>query len=1068
MDNFHKLLDLPKNIVLFSGKQDKKGFNEDFSMKFAFISKKKFFTGFFFVLAFLILIQPVQAQEDLSLIWSYDLGGNISDLSITEDGSYIAVLSDNKIHLLNSRGVPIWMSEKVPLPDCVEISPDGSYLGVLSKLDNCVYCFNREGKFLWITEEFERIDDFGITSEGSIIVGGIRDCDIYSNYPVYFIDREGRIVWKQKAAEDGGTLSISPDSSSIAVFSYEYKQKDDDTDVERNRVYLLDSEGELINKYNADYFIEDISISSSGSYLAFCGQKHLELLGETGRSIWKYKAGKPLINVEVVSDGSVVTNTDNKVYYFDKKGNLLWSYYENNISDMTASSDGSIIVLGSDKIYFLCDAEFVEAFVEDVRSSIESKKLKGFNMSAANSLLVQAGETLNGGEFKEAFELAHEAENVSRKDVQNPFEEARNVIESEKAKGFDLSSAESLLSNAEEALNVGNYEQASEFAEQARDLALKFNAADKHVQEVRELVSSEETKDFDLSSAESLLSQAEESLIEGNYEEAFENADKAQKIVLSIEDASNFIQEVFILVEAEKLKGFDMSPAESLLSQAEKALSSGGDFERALELSNQAKFLVPDLDRDGVPNENDFAPSINNNYLYGGVGASLFIILTALGVFLGKFLKSIIEIKRIKNEEKGVKNLEVSSFEEYQEAEPEEKPEISKEDSEKFLSEYEFLDLLGEGGFARVFRVRRVRDSKIFALKLPRIDENTSSYFIKEVATWYTLNHLNIVKLYKADFNPLPYMEMEYIEGVRKNGKVIRELEKYPKPMNEDDAVEVIEGISHGLKYVHDKGIFHHDLKPLNVLLQNKNNHIIPKITDFNLARIEAKTSVTKKNAFSPLYAAPEQLDPEKYGIPDQRTDIYHLGVIFFNLLSGKLPYEGTSTAAVLSKIVSENCQSVPLSAFQPSLSHYDGVFEKLLATKMGDRYLKITEFLKDLESIRTVKKEKETLTKSLELTRKTLKISTEKAQIHKLETEIVEKTIQVLILCIKINDKAGIISSLRELSNYTEKHTEELSNAASQLEYMLKEVIPLGGTFVESLKILVYNIEQEIKNVDL
>ncbi|MDD4496987.1 MAG: serine/threonine-protein kinase, partial [Methanosarcinaceae archaeon] len=565
-------------------------------------------------------------------------------------------------------------------------------------------------------------------------------------------------------------------------------------------------------------------------------------------------------------------------------------------------------------------------------------------------------------------------------------------------------------------------------------------------------------------SAESLLSQAITSLNSGNHERVFELVDQAQKIIFGIKNAYNFTHEVSVLVDSEASKGFDVSSAESLLSQAESSLVNSGDYERTLDLANQARTLAPDIDRDGLPNKKDFAPSINNNYLYAGAGVSLIALILCIFVFFLKFSRSTQGLKNLKIEMEKMKESEMVLAEEVKVSFSEEDLFSSESGFKKLLSDYEVLELLGEGGFAKVFRVKRKQDGKIIALKLPRIDKNTSSYFMKEVATWYTLNHPNVVKLYRADYSPVPHMEMECINGVQNEGKLIRDLEKYPKPLPEDEAVRIIKGIGEGLRYVHEKGIYHRDLKPLNILLQGDKSQIIPKITDFGLARVEVKNSITQRNAYSPLYAAPEQLDRDKYGDPDQRTDIYHLGVIFYNLLSGDLPYNGASPAAVLAKIISEDIYPDPISKLHPDLSHYDGIFEKLLAKEKENRYSQVNEFLGVMDSLLEVKKERQDLRKSLEITRNTIKISAEIGEIKRLKIEVVEKTVKVLILCIKTNDKAGLISSLGDLADYTEKYKEDIICVVSQLEYMLKEGVSVGADFEEGLRVLLHKIESESK----
>ncbi|ASJ03727.1 serine/threonine protein kinase [Thermococcus profundus] len=377
----------------------------------------------------------------------------------------------------------------------------------------------------------------------------------------------------------------------------------------------------------------------------------------------------------------------------------------------------------------------------------------------------------------------------------------------------------------------------------------------------------------------------------------------------------------------------------------------------------------------------------------------------------------------------------------------------------QLLDRYEPLEFLGEGGFAKVFKVKRKSDGEIVALKIPRINEKTSSLFLKEIAAWYHLNHPNIVRLYKADILPVPYLELEYIEGVPLNGETIRDLDRYPKPVDEKTALKLIRGISEGLKHAHSKGIWHLDLKPLNVLLRSD---LTPKITDWGLAKISARSSLSTHSGYSPLYAAPEQLDEGTYGSPDHRTDIYGLGVILYELLTGKLPYEGYTPGAIVGKILAKDVKPVPPSKINPALARYDGIIEKLLAKRKEERYQSVEEFLRALEDLEILHREREELKKSLEETEQTLKRSRSREEIKRLTKEAVEKTAKLALLSARLNDKAELLNALEDLKFYTKEQHDELQNAISQVELMLKEGIPIGEDFIERLKVLLHRIERE------
>ncbi|GAB6102220.1 protein kinase domain-containing protein [Thermococcus sp.] len=369
------------------------------------------------------------------------------------------------------------------------------------------------------------------------------------------------------------------------------------------------------------------------------------------------------------------------------------------------------------------------------------------------------------------------------------------------------------------------------------------------------------------------------------------------------------------------------------------------------------------------------------------------------------------------------------------------------------LERYEPLEFLGEGGFARVYKVRRRKDGKIVALKIPRIDKRTSSLFIKEVAAWYNLNHENIVRLYRADILPVPYLEMEFIEGVEVDGELFRDLGAYPKPVDEKTALKLIKGIALGLAHAHSKGIYHLDLKPLNVLLKAD---LTPKITDWGLAKISARSSLSRHYGYSPLYAAPEQLDEETFGVPDHKTDIYQLGLIFYELLTEELPYKATSPGALVGKIL--YTKPKPVSEFNEKLRKFDGIFEKLLAKRKEERYQSVEEFLSALESLGELEREKEELRKTSMAMRK----SRSREEFEKLRIESVRKTVKIAILSARLNDKAELLAALDDLKFYTRENLDDLLNAIAQVELLLKEGIPIGPEVEERVKALVLRIEGE------
>lgn len=248
------------------------------------------------------------------------------------------------------------------------------------------------------------------------------------------------------------------------------------------------------------------------------------------------------------------------------------------------------------------------------------------------------------------------------------------------------------------------------------------------------------------------------------------------------------------------------------------------------------------------------------------------------------------------------------------------------------------------------------------ALKTPNLDEKAKKYLLKEINAWQNLNHPNIVKIYDASEKPIPHIEMECIDEFNLNGKQVNDLDKHPKPLNKNTSIYIIKQIAEGLKHAHNKNIIHGDIKPSNILLTS---YLIPKITDWGLSKIGAITeTATTTKASSILYSAPEQIDDGEYEKTDNRTDIYQLGILLYELLTRKLPYDGTSITQISLKIINPIKKPIPISKMNSDLSIYDGIFEKLLSKKKEDRFQSINEFLYSLNVLGGLEKEKKILKK--------------------------------------------------------------------------------------------------------
>ena len=190
-------------------------------------------------------------------------------------------------------------------------------------------------------------------------------------------------------------------------------------------------------------------------------------------------------------------------------------------------------------------------------------------------------------------------------------------------------------------------------------------------------------------------------------------------------------------------------------------------------------------------------------------------------------------------------------------------------------NKYTDIMFVGRGGIAWVFSAIRKVDGVKVAVKIPiSFDEVTGKCFLNEIAAWETLRHPNIVEVSAVNILPVPYVEMEFVPN---------SLEALEKPMPVWKAVHLITGVADGLRYAHAHGFIHRDIKPHNILLTDD---VVPKITDWGMSKVLAadvkKSSVA---GFSLSYAAPEQVSPSEFGRTDERTDLYQLGVVFYELV---------------------------------------------------------------------------------------------------------------------------------------------------------------------------------------
>jgi formylglycine-generating enzyme required for sulfatase activity/serine/threonine protein kinase len=256
---------------------------------------------------------------------------------------------------------------------------------------------------------------------------------------------------------------------------------------------------------------------------------------------------------------------------------------------------------------------------------------------------------------------------------------------------------------------------------------------------------------------------------------------------------------------------------------------------------------------------------------------------------------------------------------------------------------YRFIRKIGSGGMATVFLARQISLNRNVAIKLMKAalsaDEEFSSRFLKEAHTVASLSHPGIISIYDAgaiEFNS--FMAMEYIPG----GDLRRKLRS--SALSIQSAIDIMIDLALALDYAHDRGIVHRDIKPANILFREGGQALV---TDFGVAKaISAGTSMTATGLSigTPRYMSPEQTRGKDV---DGRSDLYALGVVFYEMLTAKVPFDGQDSFSVGLKHINEPPPKLP-----SSLESCQPIVSKLLQKKPADRYQSGFNLASDLKEL--------------------------------------------------------------------------------------------------------------------
>ncbi len=262
------------------------------------------------------------------------------------------------------------------------------------------------------------------------------------------------------------------------------------------------------------------------------------------------------------------------------------------------------------------------------------------------------------------------------------------------------------------------------------------------------------------------------------------------------------------------------------------------------------------------------------------------------------------------------------------------------------LGRFEVLAEIGRGAMGIVYKAKDPMLERIVAIKTINMGmdrdgaEMYEKRFYQEARAAGGLNHPNIVTVYDIGKTETEcYMAMEYIEGAE-----LRTLLLPGKPLPVPRALSIAAQVAEGLAYAHERGVVHRDIKPANIMVPDSG---AVKITDFGIARMRSSNVQTQTGMMmgSPKYMSPEQVIGKR---ADHRTDIFSLGVILYEMLTGAAPFTGESVNAVMYQIV--NFVPPAPNAINPAApSALDGVVAGMLAKSLDERFQSAAEVARRL-----------------------------------------------------------------------------------------------------------------------
>jgi serine/threonine-protein kinase len=263
------------------------------------------------------------------------------------------------------------------------------------------------------------------------------------------------------------------------------------------------------------------------------------------------------------------------------------------------------------------------------------------------------------------------------------------------------------------------------------------------------------------------------------------------------------------------------------------------------------------------------------------------------------------------------------------------------------IDSYRVEEPIARSGMASIYRATDTRDNRTVALKVPHPDLEADPIlfdrFLRESSIGEKLDHPKVMRVYGGEKRSRMYMVMEWVPG-----RLLREI-LHQGRITQERAIRITIGILEALEYIHSNGIVHRDLKPENVMVDENDN---VKLIDFGIAGDSSARRLTYANITAALgtpdYISPEQVKGKR---GDGRSDLYTVGIMLYEMLSGKLPFTGPNPQAAMNERLLNH--PVPPRVADPSISpQLQEVIYRALERDPKNRYATAHDFLYDLQHL--------------------------------------------------------------------------------------------------------------------